>query len=357
MCTVSSPRRVLILSSSMGAGHDGTARELTRRLEAAGHGVEVHDYLDALPLRIGHLICWWYRQQLRYLPGSYERSYRFMPRIYGLLAALNARLSAPRVRRWMAFEPDVVVSNNPLATLALGRLRATGRLVVPAVTYITDFGVHPLWVHPGIDLHLALDGSAAGAAGALSGGGSATAAGALVDPGFFAGERRQEVRRRLGLGPEDRAVLVVAGSWGVGPVEKTTRLLHESGRFVPVTVCGRDARVERRLSAAGLGVVLGWRDDMPDVMSACDVLVENAGGLTSLEAMAAGLPVVTYRPIPGHGRENAAAMERAGVSVWARSGADLLSALDEVIIDGPVRDRLLSAGAALFERDPADLLV
>ena len=37
-------------------------------------------------------------------------------------------------------------------------------------------------------------------------------------------------------------------------------------------------------------VVLGWTDDMAGLMAACDVMVENAGGLTSLEAMAAGLP-------------------------------------------------------------------
>ncbi|MEE3921714.1 hypothetical protein V2I01_36055 [Micromonospora sp. BRA006-A] len=40
---------------------------------------------------------------------------------------------------------------------------------------------------------------------------------------------------------------------------------------------------------------------MPALMRAVDVMVENAGGLTCQEALAAGLPVVTYRPIAGHG--------------------------------------------------------
>src|SRR4029077_1072958 len=82
----SSPKamNVLILSSSMGAGHDGAGRELIARLEAQGHRAPMHDYLDALPLGIGHFIRWNYQLQLRYAPWSYENSYHMWPRIYGL---------------------------------------------------------------------------------------------------------------------------------------------------------------------------------------------------------------------------------------------------------------------------------
>ena len=43
--------RVLVISASMGAGHDGAARELAARLRAAGHHAEVRDFLDSGPLR------------------------------------------------------------------------------------------------------------------------------------------------------------------------------------------------------------------------------------------------------------------------------------------------------------------
>jgi peptidoglycan/xylan/chitin deacetylase (PgdA/CDA1 family) len=72
---------------------------------------------------------------------------------------------------------------------------------------------------------------------------------------------------------------------------------------------------------------LGWTDDMPTLMAAANVLVENAGGLSCMEAFAAGLPVVTYRPIAGHGRHNAEEMERAGLTVWAKTPAELCEAL------------------------------
>jgi len=62
-------------------------------------------------------------------------------------------------------------------------------------------------------------------------------------------------------------------------------------------------------------------------MRACDVVVQNAGGLSSLEALATGLPVITYRCLAGHGRTNAAALDDAGLVPWIRDRDGLVAAL------------------------------
>jgi UDP-N-acetylglucosamine:LPS N-acetylglucosamine transferase len=66
---------------------------------------------------------------------------------------------------------------------------------------------------------------------------------------------------------------------------------------------------------------------MPELMRACDVVVQNAGGLTTSEALASGLPVVTYRCLPGHGRSNAAVLDADGTVPWLRTPADLAPGL------------------------------
>lgn len=86
-------------------------------------------------------------------------------------------------------------------------------------------------------------------------------------------------------------------------------------------------------------------------MHAADVLVQNAGGLTSLEAFACGLPVASYRCIPGHGLTNAAALDEAGAAVWIRDPADLKAVLCD-LIDGPLGRRQRAAGFALFAQSP-----
>ena len=53
-----------------------------------------------------------------------------------------------------------------------------------------------------------------------------------------------------------------------------------------------------------------------------------------MEAFAAGVPVVTYLPIPGHGRDNAATMAAAGVNLYAGDADQLLAALGTVTQPG-----------------------
>jgi UDP-N-acetylglucosamine:LPS N-acetylglucosamine transferase len=65
------------------------------------------------------------------------------------------------------------------------------------------------------------------------------------------------------------------------------------------------------------------------VLAAADVIVDNAGGTTCWEALAVGRPTVIYRPIAGHGRLNAAALQEAGLAYCAKSPVDLLAAVRE----------------------------
>lgn len=351
----------------MGAGHDGAARELARRLEGRGHVVRVRDFLDAGPLRIGPALRSGYEFELRHLPSAYDATYRFWHRVPWLAPAvawLVMALSRRRVMRWVRdLGADVVVSTYPLATLCLGRLRTTHRLGVPAVNFITDFGVHPLWVHKGMDLNLAVhEGPAELARRRTRRPGMAC--GPLVaerfDPAAAAGPGGRAARRRqLGLADDDIAVLIVAGSWGVGGLRETFDAVAAIPGSVPVVVCGRDETLQRRVKQAAAddgarAVVLGWTDEMPSLMAASDVLVENAGGLTAFEAMRVGLPVVSYRPIAGHGVENTAAMADAGVSVVADHPSGLAQALRTVGRPGPARNVQVAAARSMFVSDAAD---
>jgi UDP-N-acetylglucosamine:LPS N-acetylglucosamine transferase len=339
----------------MGAGHDGAARELRRRLEQRGHRVEIVDFLDAVAFHIGPFLRWFYEVQLKLFPWSYELSYRLSPLLRTPAVMVDTWLTRRKLKRAIKqFAPDAIVSVYPLASLVLGRMRRTKILRVPVVTYLTDFAVHSLWVHPGVDRHLAVSPMSAEAAVAR-GGKDARAQGPLV------GERfrdthvdRAAVRSALGLAPGDRAVLVVAGSWGVGDVVSTVEAIGRSGAFHPITVCGRDEKLRAQLETHGFGTVIGWTDEMPALMAASDALVENAGGLTCMEAFAVGLPVISYLPIAGHGKENAEMMARSGVNYYARDADELHARLWEVTDAGPAREELVHSAHRLFMGDPAD---
>ena len=344
-----------MLSASLGAGHDGAAQELARRLAGRGYRAPVVDYLGCFPLRIGAALRGVYRLQLRMAPWAYEATFRVWylgPALRGVLTAVLGLLTRRRLARLLA-DPAVcaVVSTYPLQSLVLGRARCRGRLGVPVATFITDFGVHPLWIHPGVDLTICVHGASADEARRRTAR-PVVAAGPAVRPEFRRGPvDRAAARRELGLPPEARVALVVAGAWGVGDVEATFDELHATGSWVPVAACGANEALRARLAARGYGLALGWTDGMHELMSAADVLVQNAGGLSCMEAFAVGLPVVTFRPLAGHGRVNAARMHAAGVAEVAGPGSGLAAALDRAA--GPDRERLVAAGRAVFSGDAA----
>ncbi|MER5907423.1 glycosyltransferase [Streptomyces mirabilis] len=349
-----SPHRITVISASMGAGHDGAATELTRHLTAAGFLVDRHDFLDLLPARIGKLLSGVYLRLLTWAPAGYQRIYAATEHERRPNPAVRALLRGAERRTLATVAPDTraVVSTYPGASQVLGALRLRGRLAIPALTYLTDFSVHSLWVAPGIDAHLAAHAIPAAQAHE-QGAAGVTVTGPMTDPRFTPADEdeRRAARTRFGLPPDTPLALLVAGSWGVGPVREAAAEILGTGVALPVVVCGRNQALAERLRADGISHVHGWVDDMPGLMHACDVLVQNAGGLTSLEALAGGLPVVSYRCIPGHGRTNAAALDEAGLAPWIREPDQLAPTLTE-LLHGPRGRAQREAGLALFTAAP-----
>src|SRR5437588_75597 len=72
--------RVLVVSGSVGAGHDGAARELAARLDAAGAVVEVRDFLAALPRPASWLLREGYLSTVERIPAAFEFLYQHLER-------------------------------------------------------------------------------------------------------------------------------------------------------------------------------------------------------------------------------------------------------------------------------------
>lgn len=348
-------RHVVILSASMGAGHDAVAAELARRLAERGDRVEVVDVLRLLPLGLGRGLRGCYALMIGRAPWLYELVYRafFVPRgrLRGGTGPVVAPLAHALRRRWERRPPDEVVSVFHLAAQACGRLRREGFLAGPSAVFVTDFAAHRQWVHAGNDLHLCLTGDVAAAVRRL-GGREAVVVGPIVAPAF---------RSAADDAPRPRAagsprVLLSGGGWGAGSrLTRTARALAAGG-YTAVVLCGRDERLRRRVAAIPGTVALGWVADMPRLLAGVRALVDNAAGQTAVQALAAGVPVVVHRPIPGHGADGARHMARAGVADLARDDADLLALLDAVTAEGQARAARTRTGRALFTADAAAVL-
>jgi hypothetical protein len=76
---------------------------------------------------------------------------------------------------------------------------------------------------------------------------------------------------------------------------------------------------------------MGFTDRMGDVMAAADTLVHSSAGLTVLEAVIRGCPVVSYGFNYGHVRCSNAAMERFKLAQVARHAEELRPAIERAL--------------------------
>src|SRR5205823_8214709 len=88
-------------------------------------------------------------------------------------------------------------------------------------------------------------------------------------------------------------------------------------------LCGRNdklrAKVAARFAAEPRLKIMGFTDRMGDVLAAADVLVHSSAGLTVLEAIIRGCPVVSYGFGYGHVSASNAALERFKLARVARN--------------------------------------
>jgi UDP-N-acetylglucosamine:LPS N-acetylglucosamine transferase len=346
--------RFLLLSASMGAGHDAACAELARRLHGAGHETVELDVLSLLPGPIGGGLRGFYHLVIRRAPFVYSGIYAAFfrpgdgprPGSSPLAALAEGRLLDAVART----RSDAVVSLFHLAAQLTGRARTRGRLAVPCAALVTDFAVHRQWLNPGNDLNLCLtEPSAQEARRALDR--PAAVYGPLV-PGEFRPHPPGAAQWRERLGGHGPVVVMSAGAWGTGSgFAQTAAVLRREGGYHPVVLCGRDERLRRSLSVAPGATALGWVQDMPGLLAASAALLDNAAGQTALQALAVGVPVIGWRAIPGHGLEGVRRMAQLGLSDYATSTPELLQALGRLVPDGAYREQRIEAGRRLGDAD------
>ena len=348
-------RRVLVVTAEMGAGHREVAAELIRRLQGAGVECTQLDVI-ADSGRHGRRLKRTYRTLLERAPWVYGSAmwlWARWPRPLERLTAANAgpfeQLLADAVDQ---NAPDLIVSTYNLASQCLGRLADRGRIDAPVVTLVTDPGAHPYWVSAGIGLHLAP--TAQTASDLRSYGAAHTRVVApLLRPEFADPPSRAAARARLDLPDDARVVLLTAGSWAVGKLDRTLELVRARPDVLPVVLCGRDQQLAMSVSRLPGVRAVSWTTDVVTHLAAADVVVDNAGGLTCWEAVASGARVVLFRPLPGHGVCNARTLHALGLASWARTPTELV----ELVGTDPAPEFRKIAEAVRAGADAADIVL
>jgi processive 1,2-diacylglycerol beta-glucosyltransferase len=301
--------RALLLSGSIGMGHDVMAEACAVSLRARGWQTETLDsmrLMGASAQGMGERV---FRGMLA-VPGVYDAFHFEQLRSGGRLARAadnaSAKYAVPALRAELDARPaELVLAVFATGAAAVARVKSEHPGMRTAV-FCTDACPHRLWVHDNTDLYLVTSQAAAGFIRRFHPDAEIAIVPAPARPQFYSAPTREQARAQLELPSDARCVLLMGGSWGLGPLVALAGELARAGIHT-LAVAGRNASLERGLrqlaERAPLVVPFGFTDDIPTLMAAADVVVTSAGD-TCTEARVVGRELLLLDTVPGHGREN-----------------------------------------------------
>ncbi len=261
-------------------------------------------------------------------------------------------------------DPDVVLSVHPLlnhVTAALLRRDVRRRRERALMTVVTDLvDIHRGWACRGANLVVVPTEDAQRAVRRWGVPAERIRLfGLPVDLRFRPAEPGETaaIRRRLGLDEERPTVLVAGGGEGSGGLLDQVRTVSEHRQpWQVIAVCGRNERLRQRLLCLDFEtptLVLGFVDDMPDLLRAADLAVGKAGPGFIAEALASGVPLVLTSYLPGQERSNVRYVVDSGAGRYAPRPDRLLAAVTELLGDDLDAWRRMRARAAGLTRPGA----
>lgn len=334
---------ILIASFNVGAGHAQAAKAIQAalNLEHPDLSVELLDVFQCLP---------WIKRQL--FSTLYLSLIRLCPELWGMAFKKTddharwrarseknpafARMTHRRLLRLVSQKnPAVLVCTHFLHLDLFGREFCRPRKR-PLACVITDFEAHASWVSPHVDRYfVATDRVRQSLAYRSIPIARVQATGIPIHPQFSCDFSKAQACAKFGLDLDKPVVAVLGGGLGLGPMENVMRELDlYSTPLQVVGAAGKNEKLQKRLSGImqrQSTKVLGFLDNMHELLRAADLIITKPGGLTSSEALARQCPMLLINPIPGQEAGNSDFLLEHGVAAKANRITDLRPILEEML--------------------------
>jgi len=326
----SSSFKVLILTASMGEGHNTAAKNIRDGILAINPACEVlvaDPYTRTNPV-INKLVQSGYTMAINRYPRAWKVVFKLLNRrgfVEGMGPMLTELTSAVR-GLINEFQPDVIASTYPVFSFLMAKIRkADASITAPFYTVITDSTeISSAWYRCPCDGVIVADEPTA----------------AVVAGDGVPRERIHVLGFPVGLAFEDPRPCAppADGIWKAlffpgGTSSRVLATLEGLAALPNVSVdviTGRRTRMLAKLQAAGLpkrGTLAGWTDRMAELMSSHHLFIGKAGGATVQETIAAQIPFLVSHVVPGQEEGNISLIQQTGIGALASASPTQLCSL------------------------------
>jgi processive 1,2-diacylglycerol beta-glucosyltransferase len=358
---------ILILSASVGSGHIRAAKAVHAALggmlpEATIAHVDVLDLTNSAFRRAygdG------YFRAARSAPRFVGWMYDFLdhPDAHGTAAITRQfleRINFTRLSRLLTEQHwDLAICTHFLPAEFIARMRRRELIQFPQAVVVTDFDVHGLWVNrPCERFFVATEECRANLVAQEIDERDVQVTGIPIDPIFSEPLDRIQAIRQMDLASDRPIVLQLASGFGIASVERIHRSILQIQRPLQVVVvAGRNTEAAEMLGSLDhdprhMRRILGFTNQMNELLHAADVVVTKPGGLTTAESLASGCPMVIAEPIPGQEDRNADFLLENSCAVKVNNLASLTHKLNSLLEDS-TRLSQMRASALRFARPNA----
>ncbi|MDU1204058.1 MAG: glycosyltransferase [Clostridiales bacterium] len=360
-------KKVLIMSASTGGGHNRAAKAMKDEIEKKcidGEHItcEIIDSLKLINTTMDKIISSGYEKSAKYTPkawgGVYKMSDANIVSKHEYKGNLFNTLLASKLKKLLKErKPDLIIGTHPFPMIALSTLKKkypyrnafNSFFVPPLISVLTDYTAHSTYIQDEIDYYIAGDEYVKEVLISEGvDGDKIKPYGIPVEKSFLEHREKSVVLEELGLAPDKFTVLLMGGSFGAGNIKDTLKELLEIDRdFQIIVITGRNETLKEKLEKSLEKYtidknisILGFTQDMNDILSAVDIIVSKPGGLTTTECLLKELPMIIPYYIPGQEEENMDFLSNCGAALRT-SKKFTISVLLKVLIDNPMRMELL----------------
>ncbi|MDD5422685.1 MAG: glycosyltransferase [Candidatus Omnitrophota bacterium] len=234
------------------------------------------------------------------------------------------------------FMPDAIVCTQAFPCGMIADYKKTYGLDIPLIGVLTDYAPHSYWIYNNVDLYV-VPSDATGAK-LIANGIEPSRIGSFgipIDTRFQSFTDRNMLLARYGLDEDVPCVLIMGGTQGLGPIKEMSRSLDRAYlNLQAVIVTGTNKRLYKWLKGRRFRkkiVALPYADNVNELMEMATVVITKAGGITTAEALAKGVPMLVVNSLPGQEAMNTVFLLSEGVAVRAESPADVEAILEELL--------------------------